>query len=59
MNTLRWLRKNGDIIGCEENGLEYTVYAIIESEDQRLHRLYHIEMNRTAGEKKSKEGGGK
>ena len=46
MDTLRWLRKNGEIIGCEENGIEYTVYAIIENKDQRLHQLYHKELEK-------------
>jgi len=44
MDTLRWLRKNGKIIGCEENGIEYTVYAIVENKDQRLHQLYHEQL---------------
>ena len=46
MDTLRWLRKNGEIIGCEENGIEYTVYAIVENNDHRLHLLYHDQIRK-------------
>jgi hypothetical protein len=45
---MRWLRKNGVIIGCEEKGIEYNLMAICQN--PIMHQLYHEQL------KKDKEG---
>ena len=39
---MRWLRKDGVIIGCEMDGIEYNLIAIVQNET--LHNLYHKEL---------------
>jgi len=45
---MRWLRKNGVIIACEDKGIEYNLIAICRN--PLLHELYHEQL------KKDKEG---
>ena len=40
----RWLRLNGEIIGCEEDGTEYTMFAM--RQNNRLMALYHEEIKK-------------
>ena len=39
---MRWLRKNGVIMGCDVDGIEYNMTAVMQNEV--LHRLYHKEL---------------
>ena len=48
----RWLRLNGEIIGCEVDGIEYTILALME--DEELHELYHQKLQEEYDEKTSK-----
>ena len=47
MDALRWLRKNGEIIGCEIDGIEYTLIAIMKN--PVLHKLYHEQIDKQGG----------
>ena len=48
MDTLRWLRKNGNIIGVEVAEIEYNLIGIMNN--PALHGMYHEQI------KKDKEG---
>jgi hypothetical protein len=45
---MRWLRKNGEIIGCEIDGMEYNLIAVVKNET--LHALYHKELKEGTNE---------
>lgn len=54
MDTLRWLRHNGNIIGCEIDKIEYNLVGIMRN--PALHNLYHdqIKKDREARDEKNK-----
>ena len=41
---IRWLRYHGEIIGCERDGKEYTLFGVCKN--TTLHELYHEELKR-------------
>ena len=44
MDSLRWLRKNGNIIGCEIDKIEFNLLAITQNET--LHQMYHEQLKK-------------
>ena len=44
MDTLQWKRRNGDIIGCEIDGMELNLFGIMRNET--LYELYHKQIEK-------------
>ena len=54
MDTLRWLRKNGNIIGCEIDKIEISLIGIARNEV--LHQLYHEQLEKDSKLKEERNG---
>lgn len=53
MDTLRWLRKNGNIIGVEIEGLEINLIGITKNET--LHHMYHEQLKKDKEDREDRE----